>query len=111
VEGVVAGLTSVGPGARFGLGISDGMGEGRVELTRHLPLRRHTDEEDIWWTVDETIRFRLRQPDSYRFRVSLSDRIADGGIALEWLELSVEDGIVEPWPAPVLEPRPLPGSA
>ena len=105
-----AALASV-PMARFGLRISDGMGRGRVELTRGLPLRRHKDEDDIWWTVDETLRFRLSQPDSYRFGVSLSDRIAGGGIALEWLELSLEDGIVEPWPAPVLEPRPLPGSA
>lgn len=87
------------------------MGQGRVQLSHGLPLRRHSDEDDIWWTVDETLRFRINQADSYRFRATLSDPVDDGAMALEWIELSLEDGIVEAAPVPVLVLRSLPASA
>jgi hypothetical protein len=83
------------------LHLSDGWGTVLAQLEHPLRLRRQGDSDDSWWGVNHGQVFRLPGSGGLRAWAQLPDRLAEGALELEWIELLVEDGVVTAWPVPV----------
>lgn len=83
------------------LHLSDGWGRMLAQLEHPLRLQRQGNSDDSWWGVNHGQVFRLPESGALRAWAQLPDRLAEGALELEWIELLVEDGVVTAWPVPV----------
>ena len=92
-----------GPAA-LELRVSDAHGRQRLQHRAMVPVAHRSADGDHWLSVRHTLHLRLSERDSYRFRVQLPEAFrADGDSwEIEWLQCTVEDGRMTPWPVTVL---------
>lgn len=94
--------------APFSLSLSDGAGQRRLDHQATLKVCRHTNDGDSWLTLTQTHHLRLAEPGSYRLRVTVPETFSPQGDPweIEWLQLSVEDGVKTAFRVPLLPLRP-----
>ena len=92
-----------GPAA-LELRVSDAHGRQRLQHRAMVPVAHRSADGDHWLSVRHTLHMRLPERDSYRFRVQLPEAFRADGDAweIEWLQCTVEDGRMTPWPVTVL---------
>ena len=92
-----------GPAA-LELRVSDAHGRQRLQHRAMVPVAHRSADGDHWLSVRHTLHLRLPERDSYRFRVQLPEAFRADGDAweIEWLQCTVEDGRMTPWPVTVL---------
>jgi hypothetical protein len=69
-----------------------------------VAVAHRSSDGDHWLSARHVIHLRLPEPGSQRFRVQLPEALrADGDVwEIEWLRLTVEDGLRTPRPLRVL---------
>lgn len=94
---------SPGP-ATLELRVSDALGRPRLRHREMVVVAHRSDDGDHWLSVRHTLNLRLPERGSYRFRVKLPEEFRLDGDAweIEWLQLTVEDGLMSAWPVAVL---------
>jgi len=92
-----------GPAA-LELQVSDAHGCPRLQHRAMVPVAHRSADGDHWLSVRHTFHLRFPERDSYRFRVQLPEAFRADGDAweIEWLQCTVEDGRMTPWPVTVL---------
>jgi hypothetical protein len=90
--------------AALDLRVSDGLGRQRLHHRERVRVSQGSSDGDHWLSVRRQLHLRLSERDSYRIRVELPEHFAGDGDRweIEWLQLTLEDGLVTPWPVPVL---------
>ncbi|MCT0198683.1 hypothetical protein KQ313_03155 [Synechococcus sp. CS-1325] len=94
--------------APFSLSLSDATGERRLDHQATLAVVKHANDGDHWLTLTQTHHLRLPVPGSYRLRVTVPEAFGpqDDPWEIEWLQLSVEDGVKTAFRVPLLPLRP-----
>ncbi len=92
------------PTAALELRVCDALGRPRLRHRQTLTVAHRSSDGDHWLSARQVIHLRLPEPCSHRFRVQLPETFrADGDLwEIEWLRLTVEDGLMTPRPVPVL---------
>lgn len=92
------------------LRVCDALGRPRLRHRQTLAVAHRSNDGDHWLSAGQVIHLRLPEAGSHRFRVELPESLrADGDIwEIEWLRLTVEDGLHTARPVPVLPLEPLP---
>ncbi|MEA5411844.1 hypothetical protein VB737_08700 [Synechococcus sp. BA-120 BA3] len=90
--------------AALELRVCDALGRPRLQHRQTLAVAHHSSDGDHWLSARHVLHLRLPEPGSHRFRVQLPETFrADGDLwEIEWLRLTVEDGLRTPRPVPVL---------
>lgn len=92
------------------LRLTDGWGRCLLRQRTSLQLSSGGSDGEVWF-IRHALWLQLATPRSLRIQVSIEPAQAGPGLALEWLELLVEDGRQLPWPVVVTpfqpEPNPL----
>ncbi|WP_216903299.1 hypothetical protein [Synechococcus sp. CCY 9618] len=96
--------------AALDLVVSDGLGRPWLRHREMVGVGRWSNDDDHWLSVRRQLYLRLPERDSWRVRVELPEDFRDAGEPweIEWLQLTLEDGVVTAWPVTVL---PLEGAA
>ncbi|MCP9833254.1 MULTISPECIES: hypothetical protein [unclassified Cyanobium] len=90
--------------AALELRVSDALGRPRLRHRGMVVVAHRSDDGDHWLSVRQTLHLRLPERGSYRFRVRVPEEFRVDGDAweMEWLQLTVEDGLMSAWPVAVL---------
>ncbi len=90
--------------ATLELQVCDALGRPRLRHRQTLAVAHRSSDGDHWLSARQVMHLRLPEPGSHRFRVQLPESFrADGDLwELEWLRLTVEDGLRTARPVPVL---------
>ena len=90
--------------AALELRVSDALGQARLKHREMVVVAHHSNDGDHWLSVRHTLHLRLPERGSYRFRVKVPEEFRLDGDAweMEWLQLTVEDGLMTAWPVAVL---------
>ncbi|MDM7952845.1 MAG: hypothetical protein QUV07_06485 [Cyanobium sp. CZS 25K] len=86
------------------LAVSDAQGRPRLRHRQMVAVVHSSSDGDHWLSVRRELHLRLPERGSYRFRVELPEALrADGDLwEIEWLQLTLTDGLRTAWPVPVL---------
>ncbi len=84
--------------------VSDSLGRSRLRHREMVGVGRWSNDGDHWLSIRRQLHLRLPGRDSWRIRVELPEDLGGDGDPweIEWLQLTVEDGLVTPWPVAVL---------
>jgi hypothetical protein len=90
--------------AALELRVCDALGRPRLRHRQTVAVAHRSSDGDHWLSAHHVIHLRLPEPGSHRFRVQLPETFrADGDHwEIEWLRLTVEDGLRTARPVPVL---------
>jgi len=84
------------------LAVSDAQGRPHLRHREMVAVVHSLSDGDHWLSVRRELHLRLPERGSYRFRVELPEALrADGDLwEIEWLQLTLTDGLRTAWPVP-----------
>lgn len=84
--------------------VSDSVGRPRLRHREMVGVGRWSNDGDHWLSIRQQLHLRLPERDSWRIRVELPEDFRGDGDPweIEWLQLTLEDGLVTAWPMTVL---------